>query len=301
MPRKNCRAPFFDGFFLLELPAFFNDLGEPPMQPMLNIALRAARAAGELIARSVERLDVISVSEKDARDYVTEIDRAAEQTIVQALQKAYPSHAILGEEGSNILGSGEGADYQWIIDPLDGTTNFIRGVPHFAVSIACKYRGRLEHAVVLDPIRQEEFTASRGRGAALNGRRLRVSARKSLEGALLGTGFPFRDEQMDDIDNYLGMFRSLVGQTAGLRRAGAASLDLAYVAAGRYDAFWEFGLSEWDMAAGALLIQEAGGLVSDFNGGHDFLEKGQIVAGNTKCFKAVLTAIQPHLSASMKR
>ncbi len=268
---------------------------------MLNIALRAARAAGELIARSVERLDVISVSEKDARDYVTEIDRAAEQTIVQALQKAYPSHAILGEEGSNILGSGEGADYQWIIDPLDGTTNFIRGVPHFAVSIACKYRGRLEHAVVLDPIRQEEFTASRGRGAALNGRRLRVSARKSLEGALLGTGFPFRDEQMDDIDNYLGMFRSLVGQTAGLRRAGAASLDLAYVAAGRYDAFWEFGLSEWDMAAGALLIQEAGGLVSDFNGGHDFLEKGQIVAGNTKCFKAVLTAIQPHLSASMKR
>ncbi|WP_437883549.1 type III secretion system regulator SuhB [Pseudomonas sp. LRF_L74] len=271
------------------------------MQPMLNIALRAARAAGELIARSVERLDVISVSEKDARDYVTEIDRAAEQTIVQALQKAYPSHAILGEEGSNILGSGEGADYQWIIDPLDGTTNFIRGVPHFAVSIACKYRGRLEHAVVLDPIRQEEFTASRGRGAALNGRRLRVSARKSLEGALLGTGFPFRDEQMDDIDNYLGMFRSLVGQTAGLRRAGAASLDLAYVAAGRYDAFWEFGLSEWDMAAGALLIQEAGGLVSDFNGGHDFLEKGQIVAGNTKCFKAVLTAIQPHLSASMKR
>ncbi len=271
------------------------------MQPMLNIALRAARSAGELIIRSIERLDVISVNEKDAHDYVSEVDRAAEQTIIQALQKAYPTHGFLGEEGGSIAGSGDGADYQWIIDPLDGTTNFLRGVPHFAVSIACKYRGRLEHAVVLDPVRQEEFTASRGRGAAVNGRRIRVSNRKSLDCALLGTGFPFRAEQVDNLDNYLGMFRSLVGQTAGIRRAGAASLDLAYVASGRYDAFWEFGLSEWDMAAGALLIQEAGGLVSDFNGGHDFLEKGQIVAGNTKCFKAVLTAIQPHLAPSMKR
>ncbi|MBM7059980.1 inositol monophosphatase [Pseudomonas sp. UL073] len=271
------------------------------MQPMLNIALRAARSAAELIFRSIERLDALSVSEKDAKDYVTEVDRAAEQTIINALRKAYPTHGFLGEEGGLIEGSGEGADYLWIIDPLDGTTNFIRGVPHFAVSIACKYRGRLEHAVVLDPVRQEEFTASRGRGAALNGRRLRVSARKSLDGALIGTGFPFRDDQMDHLDNYLGMFRSLVGQTAGVRRAGAASLDLAYVAAGRFDAFWEFGLSEWDMAAGALLIQEAGGLVSDFTGGHDFLDKGQIVAGNTKCFKAVLTAIQPHLAPSMKR
>ncbi|UPQ81777.1 MULTISPECIES: inositol-phosphate phosphatase [Pseudomonas] len=271
------------------------------MQPMLNIALRAARSAGEMIVRSTERLDVISVSEKDARDYVSEIDRTAEQLIVTALRKAYPNHSILGEEGGLLEGSGEGKDYLWVIDPLDGTTNFLRGVPHYAVSVACKYRGRLEHAVVLDPVRQEEFTASRGRGAALNGRRLRVSARKSLEGALLGTGFPFRDGQMDNMDSYLNMFRSLVGQTAGLRRAGAASLDLAYVAAGRYDAFWEFGLSEWDMAAGALLIQEAGGLVSDFSGSHDFLQKGQIVAGNTKCFKAVLTAIQPHLTPSLKR
>lgn len=271
------------------------------MQPMLNIALRAARSAAELIFRSTERLDSLAVNEKDAKDYVTEVDRAAEQTIINALRKAYPNHGILGEEGGLLAGSGEGADYLWIIDPLDGTTNFIRGVPHFAVSIACKYRGRLEHAVVLDPVRQEEFTASRGRGASLNGRRLRVSTRKSLEGALLGTGFPFRDDQLDDLDNYLGMFRSLVGQTAGIRRAGAASLDLAYVAAGRYDAFWEFGLSQWDMAAGALLIQEAGGLVSDFSGGHDFLDKGHLVAGNTKCFKAVLTAIQPHLSAALKR
>ncbi|QLF94608.1 inositol monophosphatase [Pseudomonas sp. ABC1] len=271
------------------------------MQPMLNIALRAARSAGELIIRSTERLDVVSINEKDARDYVTDIDRAAEQTIVAALRKAFPNHSILGEEGGQIEGKGDGADYQWVIDPLDGTTNFIHGVPHYAVSIACKYRGRLEHAVVLDPVRQEEFTASRGRGAALNGRRIRVGSRKSLEGALIGTGFPFRDSQLDDLDNYLNMFRSLVGQTAGLRRAGAASLDLAYVAAGRFDAFWEFGLSEWDMAAGALLIQEAGGLVSDFSGGHEFLEKGQVVAGNAKCFKAILTTIQPHLSTAMKR
>jgi len=271
------------------------------MQPMLNIALRAARSAGELIIRSTERLDVISVSEKDARDYVSEIDRNAEQLIITALRKAYPNHGILGEESGLSQGSGDGADYLWIIDPLDGTTNFLRGVPHYAVSIACKYRGRLEHAVIIDPVRQEEFTASRGRGAALNGRRLRVGSRKSLEGALLGTGFPFRDGQMDNLEAYLSMFRSLVGQTAGVRRAGAASLDLAYVAAGRFDAFWEFGLSEWDIAAGALLIQEAGGLVSDFSGGHDFLEKGQVVAGNSKCFKAVLTAIQPHLTPSLKR
>ncbi|MBF0675845.1 inositol-phosphate phosphatase [Pseudomonas sp.] len=271
------------------------------MQPMLNIALRAARSAGELIFRSIERLDAISVNEKDAKDYVSEVDLAAEQCIINALRKAHPNHGFMGEESGLTPGSGEGSDYLWVIDPLDGTTNFLRGVPHFAVSIACKYKGRLEHAVVLDPVRQEEFTASRGRGAALNGRRLRVSPRRSLEGALLGTGFPFRDSQLDHLDSYLGMFRSLVGQTAGIRRAGSASLDLAYVAAGRYDAFWEFGLSEWDMAAGALLIQEAGGLVSDFNGGHAFLEKGHIVAGNTKCFKAVLTAIQPHLSTALKR
>ena len=271
------------------------------MQPMLNIALRAARSAGELIFRSIERLDVIAVDEKGANDFVSEVDRAAEQTILATLRKAYPTHGFYGEESGYLAGEGEGADYVWIVDPLDGTTNFLRGVPHFSVSIACKYKGRLEHAVVLDPVRQEEFTASRGRGAALNGRRIRVTNRRSLEGALLGTGFPFRDSQMADLDNYLGMFRALTGQTAGIRRAGSASLDLAYVAAGRFDAFWEFGLSEWDMAAGALLVQEAGGLVSDFTGGHDFLEKGHVVAGNTKCFKAVLTAIQPHLPPSLKR
>ncbi|MFZ2288088.1 MAG: inositol-phosphate phosphatase [Halopseudomonas yangmingensis] len=271
------------------------------MQPMLNIALRAARSAGELIYRSMDRLDALTVSEKDARDYVSEVDRAAEQAIIQQLRKTFPDHGIHAEESGFQPGHGEGADIVWIIDPLDGTTNFLRGVPHFAVSIACRIKGRIEHAVILDPIRQEEFTASRGRGAALNGKRLRVSKRKSLEGALLGTGFPFRDNQLDALDNYLGMFRSLVGQTSGIRRCGAASLDLAYVAAGRYDAFWEFGLAEWDMAAGCLLIQEAGGLVSDFTGNHQHLEKGHVVAGNPKCFKAVLTAIQPHLTPAMKR
>ncbi len=270
------------------------------MQPMLNIALRAARSAGELIVRSIERLDTISVSEKDAKDFVTEIDRAAEQTIINAILKAHPDHGINAEESGRVAGKGEGADFEWIIDPLDGTTNFIRGVPHFAVSIACKYRGRIEHAVVIDPIRQEEFTASRGRGAAFNGRRMRVSKRKSLDNSLLATGFPFREGQLEHMDNYMSMFKDLAVQSAGIRRAGAASLDLAYVAAGRYDAFWEYGLSEWDMAAGALLIQEAGGLISDFNGGHDFLDSGHVVAGGPKCFKAVLTTIQPFVPRSFK-
>ncbi|NLJ12504.1 inositol monophosphatase family protein [Denitrificimonas caeni] len=270
------------------------------MQPMLNIALRAARSAGELIMRSIERLDTISIGEKDAKDYVTEIDRAAEQVIITAILKAHPDHGIHAEESGRIAGTGEGADYEWIIDPLDGTTNFIRGVPHFAVSIACKYRGRIEHAVVIDPVRQEEFTASRGRGAAFNGRRMRVSKRKSLDSALLATGFPFREGQLEHMDNYMSMFKDLAVQSIGIRRAGAASLDLAYVAAGRYDAFWEYGLSEWDMAAGALLIQEAGGLISDFNGGHDYLDSGHIVAGGPKCFKAVLTTIQPFVPRSFK-
>lgn len=270
------------------------------MQPMLNIALRAAHSAGELIVRSMDRLDSLSVNEKDSKDYVTQVDRAAEKAIVNTILKAYPDHGILGEEGSRIDGQGEGADYQWVIDPLDGTTNYIHGIPHFAVSIACKFRGRIEHAVVYNPMLDEEFMASRGRGATLNGRRLRVTKRNNLTHAVLATGFPFRDGQMEYIDNYLHMFRSLAEQSAGIRRAGAASLDLAYVAAGRYDGFWEYGLSEWDMAAGSLLIQEAGGLISDFAGGHQFLEKGHVVAGNPKCLKAILTSIQPHVPASFK-
>lgn len=270
------------------------------MQPMLNIALRAARSAGELIIRSMDRLDRLAINEKEAKDYVTDIDRAAEKLIIESIQKSHPDHGFYGEESGEIKGQGEGADYQWIIDPLDGTTNYINRIPHFAVSIACKHRGRLEHAVVYDPIRDEDFVASRGRGASLNGRRIRVTKRNNLTHAVLATGFPFRDGQMSHIDNYLQMFKSLAGQSAGIRRAGAASLDLAYVAAGRYDGFWEYGLSEWDIAAGALLIQEAGGLISDFSGGHSFLESGNVVAGNPKCFKAILTSIQPHVPESLR-
>lgn len=266
------------------------------MQPMLTIALRAARTAGELIVRSMDRLDRVSINEKEAKDYVTDIDIAAEKSIINSIQKSHPEHGFIAEESGVIAGKGEGADYQWIIDPLDGTTNFIHGIPHFAVSIACRYRGRLEHAVVYDPLRDEAFCASRGRGAMLNDRRIRVSKRPNLNHALLATGFPFKKGQMDQIDNYLGMFKSLASQTSGIRRAGAASLDLAYIAAGRYDGFWEFGLAEHDIAAGALLIQEAGGLISDFKGGHQFLENGQVVAGNPKCFKGILTSIQPYLA-----
>ncbi len=264
------------------------------MEPMINIALRAARKAGENIVRASDDLERFEVIEKGVNDFVTEVDIKAEQEIIYHLQKAYPDHAILGEE-SGLIGS-EDAEYKWIVDPLDGTTNFVRGIPHYAVSIACLHRGKLEHALVLDPVRQEEFTASRGRGAQLNGRRIRVSNLKTLDGALLGTGIPFKEHCDDKLAPYAKSLETLAGQCAGIRRAGAASLDLAYVAAGRLDAFWEIGLSPWDMAAGALLIREAGGLVSDINSSENFLESGNIVAGNPKCFKAVLQVTKPLLS-----
>ncbi|CAM3841977.1 inositol monophosphatase family protein [Parendozoicomonas haliclonae] len=267
---------------------------------MVTMALRAAHKAGEIIAQGYEQLDVIKVQNKEPNDYVTEIDKASERAIIASLKKSYPDHGFLGEETGHQPGQGEGADYLWIIDPLDGTTNFIHGVPHFAVSIACVYRGKVEHAVVYNPVTREEFTASRGKGAAMNGRRIRVTNRLGLRGALLGTGFPFRQDQMNYLDNYMSMFRSLVGLTAGIRRPGAASLDLAYVAAGRFDGFWEFGLKEWDMAAGILLITEAGGLVGDFRGGNKHMEKGQIVCGNLKVFKEILTTIQPFVAEDMK-
>lgn len=263
------------------------------MQPMTNIALRAARKAGEVIARATENVDTLEVQEKSQNDFVTEIDKAAEKEIRYHLKKAYPDHAITGEEGG-LEGDCE-ADYQWIIDPLDGTTNFIRGIPHFAVSIACLYKGQIEHAVILDPIRREEFTASRGHGAALNGRRMRVSNRKGLDGALIGTGIPYKNRSEQHIATYMKSLQDVASQTAGIRRAGSAALDLAYVAAGRLDGFWEIGLNQWDTAAGILMIREAGGLISDFNGGNQYLESGNIVTGNPKCFKALLQTVQPQL------
>ena len=248
------------------------------MQPMLNIALRAARQAGEHIVRASDRLDIIAVSEKGSNDYVTEVDKAAEDIIIKLLHKTYPDHGFLAEESG---AQNEDADYCWIIDPLDGTTNFVRGIPHYAVSIACQYQGRLEHAVVYNPVTREEFTASRGRGAQLNGRRIRVSSRTNLDGALLGTGIPFHSHQSDKLQGYLQTLGELAPQTAGIRRM---------------DAFFELKLMPWDIAAGLLLIQEAGGLVSDFAGGNHYMETGNVVCGNPKCFKQVLKVVNQHLA-----
>ncbi len=263
------------------------------MQPMINIALRAARKAGELIARATENLDRNDVESKSVNDYVSAVDRDAEREILYHLNKAYPDHAFLCEEGG--ASGNADSEYRWIIDPLDGTTNFLRGIPHFAVSLACEYRGKLEHAVVLDPIRREEFTASRGRGAQLNGRRIRVSTLDSLDGALLGTGIPFRARQTEHLPAYIRSLETLASSCGGIRRAGSAALDLAYVAAGRLDGFWEIGLEPWDIAAGALLVREAGGLISDLNGDSSYMESGHVVCGNPKVFKAVLQVIRPAL------
>jgi len=263
------------------------------MHPTLNIAVRAARSAGNVIIRNLGRLDSLAIHTKDRNDFVTEVDQKAEQEIIYTLRKAFPDHGILAEES----GLREGDDYQWIIDPLDGTTNFLHGFPQFAVSIALRHKGRLEHGVVYDPLRQELFTASRGAGAMLNDRRIRVTKRKSLDGALLGTGFPFKAQQ--HLETYLDMFRALFPNTAGIRRPGSAALDLAYVAAGRLDGFWEIGLNIWDMAAGVLLIQEAGGLSSDFLGGHSYLENGNLVAGSPKVFTDILKTIRPFVTEEL--
>jgi myo-inositol-1(or 4)-monophosphatase len=265
--------------------------------PQVNIALRAARAAGDLITRSLNRLDDLTIVDKGRNDFVSEVDRQAEQRIVQTIRRAYPNDNVLAEEGGQVAGR-EPNETTWIIDPLDGTTNFLHGFPQFSVSIAVSVKGRLEHAVVYDPLRNEVFSASRGAGARLNDKRIRVTNAKGLAGALLGTGFPYR--QHEHLDAYLAMFRDLLLPTAGIRRPGSAALDLAYVAAGRLDGFWEAGLRPWDMAAGALLIREAGGLVGDFGGGERFLETGNIVAGAPKVFRDILKTLRPHLPAALK-
>jgi myo-inositol-1(or 4)-monophosphatase len=232
------------------------------MQPLLNIAIRAARRAGEVIVRGMNRVHRLDVRAKGQNDFVTEIDMQAERDIIETIHKHYPDHAVLAEESGE---RGEN-EFVWIIDPLDGTTNFMHGFPQFAVSIAVQRRGRIEHGVVYDPLRQELFTTSRGEGAQLDGKRIRVSSHIGLDRALIGTGFPYRTN-LHWIDNYMGMFKAVTQATAGIRRPGAAALDLAYVAAGRLDAFWELGLSPWDTAAGTLLITEAGWLVGTLTGG----------------------------------
>ena len=264
------------------------------MSPMLSIAVKAARRAGSLINRATQDLDLITVERKGVSDYVSEVDRMAERAIVETLLEAYPEHAILAEEG----GAQGQSDYLWIIDPLDGTTNFLHGFPQFAVSIGLQVKGVLNLAVIYDPTRNELFTATRGNGAHLNDRRLRVSKQTRLQESLIGTGFPYRD--FTYLDDYLKMFRELLPKTAGLRRPGCASLDLAYVAAGRYDGFWEAGLKPWDIAAGVLLIQEAGGLVTDFDGGENYMATGNVVGGNPKVFSQLLQVIQPHMSARLR-
>lgn len=273
------------------------------MQPMLTMAVRAAKQAGELIAKAAQQLQFVDVEveAKGINDFVTRVDRDAERLIIENLRKAYPTHSFQGEESGLIEGQGVGNDWLWIIDPLDGTTNFIHSFPQYAVSIAVQHKGQTEHAVVYNPISEECFSASRGHGTTLNGRRLRVTQRKNLDGALIGTGFPFRPDQHSYLDSYLSAFKAVALQTAGLRRAGAASLDLAFVAAGRLDGFFELGLAPWDMAAGDLLIREAGGMVCDTAGGHDYLKSGNIVAGNIKIMKALVTTIAPHLPEYMRR
>ena len=265
------------------------------MHPTLNIAVKAARRAATVINRASTQLDLLTVQSKSPNDFVTEVDLAAEQAIIEVLRDAFPGHGILAEESGE---SGPESEFTWIIDPLDGTTNFIHGMPQYAVSIAQTKNGVLEHAVVYDPNTNEMFTASRGAGAFLNDRRIRVSRRTRLNESLIGTGFPFR--QFDHVDAYLAMFKELTQKTAGIRRPGAASLDLAYVAAGRFDGFWEMGLSPWDMAAGVLLIQEAGGLVSDLSGEANYLATGNLVAGSPKIFGQLLPIIQAWRPANLQ-
>jgi myo-inositol-1(or 4)-monophosphatase len=264
------------------------------MHALVNIAVRAARRAGDLIMRHSTRVHELTISSKSRNDFVTEVDRLAEREIIDTIRHLYPDHAFLGEEGGR---TGESEDL-WIIDPLDGTTNFLHGFPTYAVSVAFQRRGVLEHGVVYDPARQELFTASRGAGATLDGRRIRVSAQRTLEGALVGTGFPYHDNA-EHIDRYLAMFRAVSARAAGIRRPGAAALDLAYVAAGRLDGFWEIGLRSWDIAAGALLIREAGGLIANLRGNDGFLDSGNVAAGTPKVFAELLHVFAPHLGGAL--
>jgi myo-inositol-1(or 4)-monophosphatase len=264
------------------------------MQPMLNIAIRAARSAGDLILRSSDNIGQLNIDQKGKNDYASEVDRAAEREIINIIRTAYPDHAILAEES----GQHAGNDFVWVIDPLDGTTNFLHGFPQYAVSIALKYRGKLEVAVIYDPLRDELFTAKRGGGAMLNSRRLRVTNQTSMKGALIGTGFPFKTDL--HLDAYIGMFKAITTEAAGIRRAGAAALDLAYVAAGRLDGFWEIGVMEWDMAAGILLIKEAGGVVTDFSFNDNYLASGNVIAGSPKMHQMLYQLIEPHVTENLK-
>lgn len=259
------------------------------MHGMVNIAIRAARRAGEVMIRQLNQLEKLEVVEKSANDFVSGVDQAAESAIIEVIRDHYPDHAILAEE-SGAQGEHE---TQWIIDPLDGTTNYLHGFPVFSVSIAVAHGHELQHAVVYDPLRQEIFSASRGEGAQLDGRRIRVSKQQRLRGSLIATGFPYRLAE-SRVDIYLKMLRAVMLGTAGVRRPGSAALDLCYLAAGRVDGFWELGLSKWDIAAGALIIREAGGRISDFRGSDAYLDTGNVVAGTPKVYSALSRLLAPY-------
>lgn len=265
------------------------------MHPYANIALRAARDARHVLVRAMDRLDELKITQKAVNDFVSNIDREAEEVIAAALHNAYPQHGILGEERGQIYPEGE---VNWVIDPLDGTLNYVQGIPHFCISIAAMRGRRVEHAVILDPVRSEEFVASRGAGATLNGKRIRVSATARLDEAVLATGIPPHAIAKHN-DSYTAMLQELTGECRAIRRMGSAALDLAYVAAGRADGFFELGLNLWDIAGGVLLVQEAGGFSSDFMGGDRHLDTGHIIAGNAKCFRALVQRVRPHLSAEL--
>ena len=262
------------------------------MHPMLNIAVRAARKAGTIINRASFDVDSLRTERKQHNDFVTEVDRAAEAAIIEVIKTAYPDHAILAEESGQSWADGETASENvWVIDPLDGTTNFIHGFPQYGVSIALMQRGVVTQAVVYDPPRDELFTASKGAGAFLNNRRIRVTRRDKLADCLIGTGFPYRD--LEGLYDYTRLFATMTENCAGLRRPGAAALDLAYVACGRLDGFFEQGLSKWDMAAGSLLVTESGGLVGNYTGESGYLDQGEILAGNPKAFVQMIKFTSP--------
>jgi len=264
------------------------------MHPMLTTAVKAARRAGNVINRGARDLDLLTVTAKGPKDFVSEVDHAAEAAIVETLHAAYPDHAILAEEGTS-RDKNANADYVWIIDPLDGTTNFLHGFPQYCVSIALSHKGVVTQGVIYDPVRNDLFTASRGRGAYLNDRRIRVSRRQHLRDCLIGTGFPFRDGS--HLETYLKMMRAMIEQAAGIRRPGAAALDLAYVAAGYYDGFFEIGLNPWDVAAGSLLVLEAGGLIGDLSGEGDYIHGGEVVAATPRVFAQMIKMLAPFRDA----
>jgi myo-inositol-1(or 4)-monophosphatase len=268
------------------------------MHPMLSTAVKAARRAGSIINRGARDLDRLIITTKGPKDFVSEVDRAAEAAIVETLLATYPDHAILAEEGT-AKDANAGAEYLWIIDPLDGTTNFLHGFPQYCVSIAVRHKGQVTQGVVYDPVRNDLFTATRGRGAFLNDHRMRVSRRQHLKDCLIGTGFPYRDGS--DLEAYVAMMRAMMSATTGIRRPGAAALDLAYVAAGYYDGFWELGLNPWDVAAGSLLITEAGGLVGDLEGENQYLFGGEVIAANPRVFAQIVNLLAPYRAALASR